>query len=731
MKKIYSLLLVPISILSFTQFNVNSEEIKSKKGLISLNQNNLNNNLVLSTDSSDDKNVDIFLNGIGDNPQIDKTIQKDLITIKIKSNHFEDFNDFQSLSLPSVGIKTLTLSGKEDTIKIVIKPLEEITVNEPNIAVQNNSLKLTFPKQDIKFNNFTEDNIFSIKPIQKAENISKISNKAIAPPLGDISVGTTYIPNLKTVNLEGPNVSMVFKGATAKSAIEFLISKTNYGYVWVQKDPTFQSDINKNSSNSSNINDLNLQNNEGAENEEEKVSDSPRYITLTIKDKPFSVAFNSILMSSGLEAKLENGIVYVGPDVQDRIFSERISRIYRLNQTTANAAASYLANLGAKVTQTNTITTAVTSGASQSQAVTGGASSATTTEQSTTSVRSYGGNEGPLLGLIATTDDRLQTITLIGTPDLIKVAETYIKQLDLRQRQVALTVRILDVMISDGTTLDNSWAFRQNNKFIVNASGKLMGSINSIVPPTESNFGSAAVNNNSSTFPQQTFIDLLKADIASKDTKVIANPTLILNEFPGSTGGDTVTFSSVNDTLKAGTIGRSYGNEAFVIVGTQVPINCTFDAESGVATLEYGIAGLTFGARISRIDDNGYVTFSISPAISTKSEQRTISNCATVDLLATRRLDSGAIRVKDGNTLILTGVLDSTENETVSKWPILGDLPLLGQIFRKTVSSKEQRELVILVTPQILNSLEPLSSDVGYNPQSEDTKDFLEGNINN
>ena len=140
-----------------------------------------------------------------------------------------------------------------------------------------------------------------------------------------------------------------------------------------------------------------------------------------------------------------------------------------------------LANLGAKVTQTNTITTAVTSGASQSQAVTGGASSATTTEQSTTSVRSYGGNEGPLLGLIATTDDRLQTITLIGTPDLIKVAETYVKQLDLRQRQVALTVRILDVNISDNKNIDNSWAFRQGNKFIVNAGGKLMGTL--IVQP--------------------------------------------------------------------------------------------------------------------------------------------------------------------------------------------------------------------------------------------------------
>ena len=111
-----------------------------------------------------------------------------------------------------------------------------------------------------------------------------------------------------------------------------------FGY---KKILTYQSNLTKNKTALSNTSESNLQNESGSDNEEEKVSDSPRYITLTIKDKPFSVAFNSILMSSGLEAKLENGIVYVGPEVQDRIFSERISRIYRLNQITANAAASF------------------------------------------------------------------------------------------------------------------------------------------------------------------------------------------------------------------------------------------------------------------------------------------------------------------------------------------------------------------------------------------------------
>tara|TARA_Y100001968_G_scaffold332794_1_gene392297 strand:+ start:7924 stop:10197 length:2274 start_codon:yes stop_codon:yes gene_type:complete len=728
MKKLYPLFLLPISLYYFSYLKVNSKEIYIEKNLISLLKNNSNNSLKILTDDSDENHVDVLITGIENNPEIKKEIKDNLITINIKSSTNKNSNSFQSVSLPSAGIKTLTVSSSQENIKISISTLENIKFPEPKFDSENNSLKMTFKKIIFPNNQLSEDNIFSLEPIKRNSSNLLTSKNVSAPPLGDISIGTTYIPNLKTVKLDGPEVSIVFKGTPAKSAIEFLISKTNYGFVWVQEDPTFKMKDDRNSSND-NLNNSNFNNEMEIQEEEDKVSDSPRYITMTLKNKPFSVAFNSILMSSGLEAKLENGIVYVGPDVQDRIFSERISRIYRLNQTTANAAASYLANLGAKVTQTNTITTAVTAGASQSQSVSGASSASTTTQQSTTSVRSYGGNVGPLLGLIATTDDRLQTITLVGTPDLIKVAENYIKQLDLRQRQVALTVRILDVNISDGTTLDNSWAFRQNNKFIVNAGGKLLSTINNIIPPTEANFGTGApTRNTSSQFQQQQFINLLKADIASKDTKIIANPTLILNEFPGSTGGDTVTFSSISDTLKAGTIGRSYGNEAFVIVGTQVPINCTFDPESNVATLEYGIAGLTFGARILRIDDNGFVTFSISPAISSKSETRTIDNCATVDLLATRRLDSGSIRVRDGNTLILTGVLDSTENETVTKFPILGDIPLLGQLFRKTSSTKDQRELVILVTPQILNSFEMDNKDVGYKPSSEEVKGFIENN---
>ena len=197
----------------------------------------------------------------------------------------------------------------------------------------------------------------------KSKKITIKQKGAIAPPLGDIAIGTTIIPNPNLLNLKGPKVSLVFKQTQSKKALEFLLSKANYGFVWVQKDPSYNPDGNSPSSIQALSNEgtylasqsmdgssLGLSNSQTQDSSEAN-ADSHRYITLTLKDVPFNEAFNAVLMASGMQAKLENGIVYVGPNVRESVFNSRISRVYRLNQTTANAAASYLANLGAKVTE--------------------------------------------------------------------------------------------------------------------------------------------------------------------------------------------------------------------------------------------------------------------------------------------------------------------------------------------------------------------------------------------
>ena len=114
-----------------------------------------------------------------------------------------------------------------------------------------------------------------------------------------------------------------------------------------------------------------------------------------------------------------------------------------------------------------------------------------------------------------------------------------------------------------------------------------------------------------------------------------------------------------------------------------------------------GTAGITFGAKVDKIDDNGFVTFALSPAISSISRTVEVAGCG-IHTLSVRKLDTGSIRVKNGDTLVLTGVLQDSDTVTTSKVPIFGDIPVLGSLFRSNATQKRKSELVILVTPKIL-----------------------------
>ena len=79
-----------------------------------------------------------------------------------------------------------------------------------------------------------------------------------------------------------------------------------------------------------------------------------------------------------------------------------------------------------------------------------------------------------------------------------------------------------------------------------------------------------------------------------------------------------------------------------------------------------------------------------------------ITGCGIQNTLSVRKLDTGSIRVKNGDTLVLTGIIQETDVDTTYKYPILGDIPLLGALFRSKQTNNDQRELIILVTPKIL-----------------------------
>ncbi len=500
---------------------------------------------------------------------------------------------------------------------------------------------------------------------------------------------SSLISNPNLLEIEGPSVSLLFKQAKAKAIFEYLAEIGNYGFVWVKNSPNKENDV-----------------------------DNQRLISMTLNDVSYKKAINSLLLASGLQAKLHNNILYVGPNVRNTVFDTRSTDVYQLNQISASSAADYLANLGASVTKTFTITTSVTSGTSQSQAVQGASTSSTTTDQSETSVKVYGATIGPLVGLIATTDERLQTVTMVGEKYLIDLANGFLEKLDIKQKQVALSVKVLDVNMSDKNSSMKDYGGKLDDAFIIGSQGKIKSAFGSFLPVfPEGNSADATTNpgitssTRTTNFDNKSFFGLLEASIENGTTKVLASPTLLLSESSGSAGDGS-------------SIGRKVGNEGFVEIGDKVPVDAT-KGDGGSCTYSFETVGVKLGAKILGIDQNDYVTFTMTPIVTGISGSFNIVGCGSVSKINNRRLDTGAIRIKDGETLVLTGVIQETDIDTTYKLPLLGDLPLLGGLFRSKQASKDKRELIILVTPKVLEDKSSNIADYNLEFKNKDATNLI------
>ena len=65
-------------------------------------------------------------------------------------------------------------------------------------------------------------------------------------------------------------------------------------------------------------------------------------------------------------------------------------------------------------------------------------------------------------------------------------------------------------------------------------------------------------------------------------------------------------------------------------------------------------------------------------------------------------LELKGIRVKDGETLVIGGMIQERESKNVTKIPFLGDIPVVGMFFRSTTTGKSREEMVMMLTPQII-----------------------------
>ncbi|MGB3296518.1 MAG: secretin N-terminal domain-containing protein [Phormidesmis sp.] len=427
-------------------------------------------------------------------------------------------------------------------------------------------------------------------------------------------------------------------------------------------------------------------------------------VSLDIENEPVQNVFNYVLQLSGLEANKVGRTIFVGPRLPNSARNVLVRSI-RLNQVDVGTAVNFLVSMGAETAisrerqVTNVNATEVGGGTDVAQT--------TTTESVVESQRADFEDSSPLLrGLQVIGDERTNSLTLIGTPRQIEIATAQMTQLDLRRRQVAVNLRVIDVNLSALDSFGTSFSFGTGDTNITQTSG--LGVINfgntapNVGALTNNFLGTTLAAGNPLSLATQ-FLTRLQAVITSGNGKIVTDPTLVVQE--GQTAAVQLTQEVVTNLTRSETVDDA----------GRLEITTEIEKED---------AGLNLLVQIDQIDDNGFVNLSVAPSLSAPTGEY-VSSSGIITLLARRQLTSGQVRVRDGQTLVLSGIIQESDRTTVSKVPILGDIPLLGVLFRTTNRTDERRELIVLLTPQIIDDSDNSVFGYRYTP-GEDVQQLLE-----
>lgn len=274
-------------------------------------------------------------------------------------------------------------------------------------------------------------------------------------------------------------------------------------------------------------------------------------------------------------------------------------------------------------------------------------------------------------------DERTNKLIVTDTPRKIKEADKLVKELDEKTKQVLIETKIIQIDLDDDYKLGVNW-----DKFFGELTlGSSFQAITSAISPTSSG----------------TTGGVFKLGNLDKDTY---QATVRALETLGRT-----------NTLSSPRVVTTNNEEAKILVGTNQPYatSTTTTPATGSAITSYQITYLDLGVKLHvtpTINEDGFITMKIKPEVSSSTSNYSYGSPTTnVPIVKTSQVET-TVMVKDGTTIVLAGLMESRDEEDVNKVPILGDIPILGGLFRSrtkgSTSLSEKTELVIFITPRVI-----------------------------
>jgi len=302
-------------------------------------------------------------------------------------------------------------------------------------------------------------------------------------------------------------------------------------------------------------------------------------------------------------------------------------------------------------------------------------------------------------------------VTVTGTERQINRVARYIHTLTKQiKTQVLIDVRILNVSFDDSTTSGVDWSQLYTlQNFTVNTLGMAQKNISSYTFDNQEGI-------TETTFAEGSRPRNAKLVNITGNTEVTEVVKFL------STQGDVKTISSPRImTLNNQPALISVGQELFY----KIKSSSTASGGGGAVAAEGELVDSVFAGILlditPEVDENGYITLKINPSISDTIEEVTSeAGVRTIPPDLLRRQIAAVIKVKDGEQAILGGLVTSRTGFRDNQVPLLGDMPLVGSLFKRTEKINKVEELVFIITPHIVKNSKSVSlKDLGYSKLNE------------
>ncbi|MDD4179884.1 MAG: hypothetical protein PHH14_07585, partial [Candidatus Margulisbacteria bacterium] len=245
------------------------------------------------------------------------------------------------------------------------------------------------------------------------------------------------------------------------------------------------------------------------------------------------------------------------------------------------------------------------------------------------------------------TGNRANTLVARGREEEIADAKKLLASIDKVAPQILIESRVVEVAQSDSMKLGISYG-NGTYKFVTSKTTK-------------------------KTAPAEDLISTLNALVTDGRANIVANPRIA--------------------TLD--------NQEALINIGSRIPY--AVPVSSGGTTTQWTVDYIDAGVKLKitpQIGQEGEITTFIQPEVSNISEWRTTA-AGDFPVISTRNASS-TVRVKNGETIVIGGLMLETDRENISRVPILGYIPAVGMLFQNRGTEKERSEIVFLITPHVI-----------------------------